>query len=290
MIVIAGASGGLGRYLYDHCPGQAVGTHFRHAYRGTVFADFADSTSVLRGLRPEAVISCVAFTDVDGAQFNPRLSYLSNFAANANLADWCSSNDVPFVFVSTNGVFSGNKGRYRESDIPDPINLYGIHKLMAEEYVRRRCRRYFIVRCALLETYNSAKGEPFVVRLARAIENRSRVRLFTDAFSSPVHVSTVGEFLFSHPHLCDSAAVIHLFSSRTSNVELAERMARQMGATLDAEKVSVDSVGGRAPRWKDISLRSDHKASEDYPHAIERELARTLDELRLNSSLCPRGT
>jgi dTDP-4-dehydrorhamnose reductase len=85
--------------------------------------------------RPDAIIHCAAWTDVDGCARDPELALARNGVATGVLAEECAANGIDLMVASTNEVFDGRRtdgAGYRASDEPNPINPYGASKLAGE--------------------------------------------------------------------------------------------------------------------------------------------------------------
>ena len=110
--------------------------------------------------RPDVVINCAAYTNVDGCETNREDAFKVNALGARNLAIACNSAGAKLVHVSTDYVFAGDEPTPRtEYDMPRPVSVYGKTKYAGEEYVRQFCPKSFIVRTAWLYGYN---GKNFV--------------------------------------------------------------------------------------------------------------------------------
>jgi dTDP-4-dehydrorhamnose reductase len=116
--------------------------------------DITDTSAVdafFRESRPEMVVHCAAYTDVEGSAKNPNLAYVINGAGTLNVAHACRKYGSEMVHISTNEVFSGQRTTGYEEWMPlDPINPYGRSKADAELHVQRTLTNFYIVRTAWL--------------------------------------------------------------------------------------------------------------------------------------------
>lgn len=134
---VIGGSGFVGTELREYfgCPGTSTtGGH------GLIQLDATRHDllrQVLKDNNPDVVINCVGLADVDRAEREPELAYLLNHQTVENLANLQSEFDFRLVHISTDYVFDGTQGRYRESDPPAPVNVYGKSKLLGEEAAAR---------------------------------------------------------------------------------------------------------------------------------------------------------
>lgn len=100
---------------------------------------------VLR-LGPDVILSCAALTSVDACEADAASAFAINADAPGVLAEAAAELDIPLIHLSTDYVFGGRRDTpYRETDIPDPINVYGRSKVAGEIAVAR-ARRHCVVR------------------------------------------------------------------------------------------------------------------------------------------------
>ena len=107
----------------------------------------AQLSAVAAGL--DAVVNCVAFNDVDGAEDRPEAAFELNGSFPGRLAELCRKLELRLVHFSTNYVFDGRKGEYRESDTPNPLSVYARSKLRGERTVAAAMDEFYIVRTAV---------------------------------------------------------------------------------------------------------------------------------------------
>ena len=102
------------------------------------------------GFIPDAIVNCVAFNDVDGAEDRPDRAFALNADFVGELAGYAKDMRVPLVHYSTNYVFDGVCGEYAEADRPSPLSAYGRSKLQGERLVAENGGQWYIVRTAVL--------------------------------------------------------------------------------------------------------------------------------------------
>ena len=282
MIFIAGASGGLGRYIYDYKKNicffteNRVGTHFSKPYKDTFRYDFSEDAKIIEDFAKdiEFVISTISLTDVDRSEMNPRESYDTTFNSSRNIADVCSRYDIPLVYISTNDLFDGERGNYTESDLPFPVNQYCLHKYLSEVYIKNICKRYLILRCSILETYSSFKKEPLIVSIFKNIENDQICNLFCDSFNSPVYLDTICDFCLNQD--LHDGRIVHLYSERVSKATLGTIASKVMNKPIKINSISIDTIDFKAKRPKDVSLSSIYSIGNRVN--IEEEVGKTYKE------------
>jgi len=140
-------------------------------------------TAALDAHRPDAVINCAAWTDVDGAESDREGAMAVNAHGAGNVARAAASVGARVVQVSTDYVFDGAKREpWVESDPVDPRSVYGLTKLRGEEQVADATPEHVIARTAWLF---GAGGGNFVDTMLRAAATRDEVSVVTDQVGSP---------------------------------------------------------------------------------------------------------
>ncbi len=150
-VLLLGASGFLGPALIDAFgPAGALATHCRHARPGSVYFDARETAvaNLLPGLerRPRAAIIMLGITGIDDCARDPRGTAAVNVQGVIRVVDELRALGITPVFVSSDGVFDGSRGMWREDDAPHPILEYGRQKLAVERYLSALPPPWLIVR------------------------------------------------------------------------------------------------------------------------------------------------
>ncbi|HEX3737221.1 MAG TPA: dTDP-4-dehydrorhamnose reductase, partial [Solirubrobacterales bacterium] len=183
-VLVAGAAGQLG---HDMMLAAGNAGHDVVGY-GRAEMDVADADAVRRRLdleRPDIVVNCAAWTDVDGAESAEQAAFAVNGTGAGNIAAGAREVGAAVVFVSTDYVFDGEKGEpYVESDQPAPLSAYGRTKLAGEEATAAANPRHFIVRSSGLFGIG---GGNFVATMLRLAESTKEVLVIRDQVTSPTY-------------------------------------------------------------------------------------------------------
>ena len=183
-LLVTGAAGMLGR---DVMLAAGNAGHDVVGY-GRVELDITNPDALDRKLdfeRPDVVINCAAWTDVDGAEEAEEAAFAVNGAGAGNIAAAAAKVEARILHVSTDYVFDGAKGSaYVESDQPAPQSAYGRTKLAGEEAVAAANKRHFIVRSAGLFGIG---GRNFVDTMLRLAEDQNEVLVVRDQVTSPTY-------------------------------------------------------------------------------------------------------
>ena len=203
-ILITGANGQLGTEL-RRClaAGQSelgpLPAKLRHA---TVLATDVDTLDItnrhevaayVRHHAPDAIISCAAYTNVDGCETNPGAAFAVNAIGARNLAMAAEEIGAKLIHVSTDYVFPGNAGApVWEYETPAPRSVYGKSKLLGEQYVQQFCSHYFIVRTAWLYGYAGGNFVKTMLRLAKA---NGKITVVNDQLGNPTNAADLAHEL-----------------------------------------------------------------------------------------------
>lgn len=158
---------------------------------GVPHLDVRDSASVAAAvaeMKPDAVLHLAAATDVDRCEQDPEGAFHTNAVGTQNVALACQAHDIVMVYVSTAGVFWGDKPEpYHEFDDPRPANVYGRSKLAGEQIVMSLLRRYYIVRAGWMFG-GGARDKKFVGFITRKLlAGEPELRIVADKFGSPTY-------------------------------------------------------------------------------------------------------
>jgi len=183
-LLVTGAAGMLGRDVMlaaGNAGHDVVGF-------GRTELDIANPIAVERKLdleRPDVVINCAAWTDVDGAEEAEEAAFAVNGTGAGNIAAGAAAIGASIVQISTDYVFDGAKGEpYVESDQPAPLSAYGRTKLAGEEATAAANKRHFIVRSAGMFGIGGAN---FVETMMRLAADHGEVLVVRDQVTSPTY-------------------------------------------------------------------------------------------------------
>ncbi len=147
-------------------------------------------------VQPEAVVHAAAMTNVDKCELEKRLSWRINVEGTQTIVKVCKKYRSFMVYVSTDYVFDGDRGMYTESDQVNPINYYGLTKLMGEESVRNIIHQACIARTSVIYGSIPATGKTnFALWLLDKLRKREKVQIVTDQTNSPTLNTNLAEMI-----------------------------------------------------------------------------------------------
>lgn len=190
---------------------------------------------ILDRIRPAAVINAAAYTAVDRAESEPDAAFALNRDGPAALAKACARADVPLIHVSTDSVFDGQKdGAYRETDAPQPLNVYGASKLAGERAVLEAMPTALVIRTSWVF---GPRGESFVTRLLGWARGRESLTVVGDQRGKPTYAPALADALLvlANRMICRTGPVglLHLSGatalSRAEQAQIVLDTARRFG-------------------------------------------------------------
>jgi len=269
MILVVGANGMLGRDMM-----AAIGDTARGVDIAEIDITSLESTErIIRTLKPETVINCAAYTDVDGCETNVETAMQVNGEGVAHLAMVSREIGARLVHVSTDYVFDGGKGRpYLEDDAPCPLGIYGESKLAGELNAAFN-PDHLIVRTQWLYGLH---GKNFVETMLRLATEKDELSVVDDQIGSPTWTVDLAQAIMAllktgqrgvyhaaNSGFCswnEFAKAIFKYSGLSvkvngmTTVELNRPARRPLYSTLDCSKLERDT-GFRPQTWK-LALES----------------------------------
>lgn len=182
--LVAGAGGMLGQDLVHACVGRDQEVFALDRERLDV-TDPDDCDAALGEIRPDAVINCAAWTDVDGAESEEDAAMRVNDRGAGVIAKAAADHGAKVLFVSSDYVFDGQKDEpYVESDTTSPISAYGRSKAAGELSTEYANERHMIVRSSWLY---GARGGNFVETMLRLAGTQADVVVVSDQVGTPTY-------------------------------------------------------------------------------------------------------
>jgi dTDP-4-dehydrorhamnose reductase len=282
-LLITGSGGFLGWNLCQLAQSdwQVVGFYRQHAsnLRGMEehrvdLKDFSQSESALCKIKPDAIIHTAAFSNNNALQSDPAQGFGINVEVSEMLAANAAELGIPFVFTSTDLVFDGKDGMYREDDAVNPITHYGEQKADAEERILEVNEAACICRMPLMLGPAGTPNRSFLQDFVDKTGNGLAYPLFQDEFRTPVGVRSAASGLLLAAQE-NWQGIFHMGGmERLNRVEIGKHI---IGA-LDLSHAKIrpclhEDVQLAAPRQKDATLNSEKAYRKGYkPQLLFKEL------------------
>ncbi len=251
--LVFGGSGQLGQELGKIINGAKM--TFKEKEIQGIKLDLENSLQIediIIKLRPEIIINAAAMTDVDGCEKFKERAMKINAEAVRHMIRAASVVKSYFVQISTDYVFDGKKGNYSENDLPNPLNYYGLTKLLGDTYALSYDYS-LIVRTS--GVYSNVKNN-FPLFVLNSLKEGKHVNAVDNMYYSPIHASQLAEALFQ---LISErrTGIINVASERVSRYEFAVKIAK--AASLDTSlirRIKSKDMNWIAKRPLDSSLDS----------------------------------
>ena len=208
-ILVTGAGGMVGQATVKHCQtlGDEVAAHTRQTCD---IADAAQTLELLRRERPDYVVNCAAWTDVDGCESDPERAFRDNAAGPENLACACREIGAGLITISTDYVFDGAKdGFYTQRDNPNPLGVYAQSKLDGERLAQNASARTIIARTGWIF---GPGGRNFLSRVAELARGGASLSAIHDAYGTPTYALDLAARLRDLAEM-DLPGVFHVVNS-----------------------------------------------------------------------------
>jgi dTDP-4-dehydrorhamnose reductase len=188
-MLVTGAAGAVGSYVPEvFSDWELVLTDVVGDFEQLDVADPAAVLQAVARAEPDIVLHLAAATDVDRCEQDPDWAFRANTIGTQNVALACRETEAVLVFISTAGVFSGDKPEpYTEFDEPGPANIYGESKLAGERIVASLLGRYYIARAGWM-VGGGHRDKKFVGKIVQLIEDgTTHLRAVDDKLGSPTY-------------------------------------------------------------------------------------------------------
>lgn len=236
--------------------------------------------------KPDVVIHCAAYSNVDQAEHERERCFHVNIDGTATIADFCAENKIHMIYISSDYVFDGKKeGPYEITDAVHPLSVYGSSKAKGEQLVLSANPLNAVLRISWL--FGDSGGN-FVETMLRLAEREKKIRVVADQTGSPTYTEDLADLLMqmaerkcsgifhaTNEGTCTWAEFAKSIVSYTgkqveiipiSSLEYGAEAARPKNSILS--KASLDAAGlNRLPRWEDALRRCmSHRAQKANEH------------------------
>jgi dTDP-4-dehydrorhamnose reductase len=279
-VLVTGASGQLARAILDVFGRDADAVGLARAE-----LDITDDGAVLERIeaeRPDVIVNCAAFNDVDGAEDRPVRALEVNAFAVRGLARAADAAGAALVHYGSDFVFDGTASRpYTEDDQPNPQSVYAASKLLGEWFALES-RRGFVLR---VESLFGAPGAGSGRRssldtIVAGIEAGAEVPVFVDRTVSPSYVFDIAESTRRLLHTGAAPGLYHCVNAGACSwFELASEIARLLGREARLLPITLQGRALRAARpvysaLDNVRLRAAGIVMPTWQDALERYLRR----------------
>lgn len=192
-VLVTGANGMLGS---DLCP-MLEDSGYEVIETTIDELDITDKNNVnevIDDVKPDYVVHCAAYTNVDKAEEEFEIAENINSVGTRNVAEACKRNNSVLLYISTDYVFDGTKDTpYLPNDKTNPINTYGLTKLNGEKAVQEVCEKFYILRTSWLYGHH---GKNFVETMI-SLAQKEEVKVVDDQVGCPTWTVDLSDAIIS---------------------------------------------------------------------------------------------
>jgi dTDP-4-dehydrorhamnose reductase len=253
-VLITGAGGLVGQAVSDYC--RSLGDRvFSYDHQSLDIGDPDLVLETLRQDRPEAVINCAAWTDVDGCELDHERAFAAHARGPENLARASRELNARFITISTDYVFDGEAdGFYTQRDQPKPQSVYAVSKLDGERRAQLTYARTIVVRSGFIF---GPGGTNFLSTIVERARQGQKLKAIADAYGTPTYSRDLAVRLRELVQL-DLPGIFHVVNAGEGvSYEVFARAALELGgySSTNLESVPASSLQRPALRPRNSRLR-----------------------------------
>ena len=152
------------------------------------FRNFQSYQNDVENFSPDYLFHIGAFTDLEFCEKNIEDAYLTNTLSVENAVIIANDLNIPILYISTAGIFDGNKNLYDDWDDPNPLGVYARSKYMGERYVIENAKKYLICRAGWMMGGGPKKDKKFIHKLMKQIkEGKKELNVVNDRDGTPTY-------------------------------------------------------------------------------------------------------
>jgi len=233
-------------------PAKILGVDFVELHKERI----EDGTALIRKTKPAAVVDTAALHNVDKCEEERDLAWQVNAGATGALARAATDLGARYLFISTDFVFDGAKGQYREQDVARPVNYYGETKLAGEHAVLAATSDNLVVRPSVVYGWDDTRLN-FATWVLTSVREAKPINVVTDWIGSPTLADSLAAGILQLLTVPDGGVYHIAGTDAMSRYDFAVRLAKAFG--LDASHIKPTRSADlkmKAPRPPDSSLSS----------------------------------
>jgi len=288
-IFITGSNGLLGQKIVDFCTSNSIefiatskGENRNSKcpsqnYYALDISNQIEVDKIIRKVIPTHVIHTAAITNVDFCELNPEDSEIVNVTATSYLVEAANKVKAHFQFVSTDFVFDGEKGNYKETDVVNPLGEYARSKVKSENITKEKAKfGWSIIRTIIVYGVGDNLSRSNLIIWAKgALENGDAINIIDDQFRAPTYADDLAAGCMG-VILNDVNGIFHISGPETMSIyEIVERIAKHFNYSMkNVTKISSSTLNQPAhrPPKTGFDLSKAYKEINYNPHTLEETL------------------
>ena len=274
-ILITGSAGMLGKDMAEEFSNYQPLLYDREKLDLT---NFSRLKRELVKVRPDLIINCAGYTNVEKAEEQEDIANLINGEVVGDLAQICRDLNIILIHISTEYVFDGQKKEgYNENDQPKSQNAYGRSKALGEKLLMENCHKYYLIRTSWIYGHNPQKGKTrginFIDKMIELAGEREELSLVNNQFSKPTYTKDLCEAIKKLVEEKYEFGIYHLVNEEKTNpLEFAQEIFKIKKIDIKINPISYQDYPSKVNRPinavlnnnKFPKLRSWKEALQDY--------------------------
>ena len=247
-------------------------------YYSVDITDQLTLTNILEEIAPQFIINTAAMTNVDACEDDKENCKKLNIDVVQNLTNICEKIKAHLIHISTDFIFDGVQGFYKETDSSNPLNFYGLSKLKSEEVLINSEINFTILRTILVYgKVNNLGRNNIVLWIIEMLENGKEITIVDDQFRMPTYV----EDLAMACKLAIDKKAKGIFNVSSSQLLSIYEIAQQIAQVFELDKnlikpistVTLNQKAERPPKTG-FDLLKTNSYLEFYPKTFQEDLLR----------------
>jgi dTDP-4-dehydrorhamnose reductase len=258
-ILVLGASGFLGSRIHRSI-GNSYGTFFSYSPVNKFNLYYLDALNLhefgklLKKIRPDVVVNCIGFTDVDDCEKFPEQSWIVNCKLPVNIAEICNISDVKFVHISTDHYLNMTNVKLLETDAIHLVNQYSYTKFYAEKMIMKVNQNSIVIRTNFFH-FDFKNPTTFLEKLIINSRNKVITQSYNDVWFTPVSTKTLVLYLNKLLEFNFSGLVNVSSNEVISKYDFHQTVLDCLNISKDSHRpFSIDDIKLRALRPKYMAL------------------------------------
>jgi dTDP-4-dehydrorhamnose reductase len=204
-VYIAGSGGMLGSYVRDAFKRQRVLVKCTDIDLNESWIEYGDirdyrqMESQIKSYQPDLIINLAALTDLEMCEVDYTNCFATNTIGAINLMEISKELNVPYIFISTAGVFGGEKDFFVDADKPTPLSIYAKSKVFAENYLLTNYDKTWIFRAGWMMGGGKRKDKKFVAKILKQVDaGATELNVVDDKLGTPTYTEDFANSLYRH--------------------------------------------------------------------------------------------
>lgn len=244
-VYVAGCGGMLGDAMYArlNSTGATVkATDINCIESWLEYGDVRDLATIRKSIaefKPDLIINLAALTDLEFCEKEQENAWLTNGLGAENLGLVANQLDVPYVYISTAGIFGGEREVYNDFHAPNPLSIYAQSKYYGEQYVRNNVRKHYVLRAGWMMGGGPGKDKKFINKIYKQIcAGAKELFVVDDKLGTPTYTVDFANGLCGVVQSEQYGLYNQVCNGAASRFLVAQEFVKLMGLT-DKVKVSI---------------------------------------------------